>query len=64
MVVYTCDIFSNTYETLLYNFEMHWSLSGVSHLVQMKLVNCNQILSNVDENWISKFHVKREISEE
>ena len=46
------------YETLLYKYEMHWSLFGVSYLGHGKLVNCNQSLSHiVKDNWIAKFHV-------
>ena len=62
----TEDIFSRhmeTDETLLHNFEMHWSQWGVSHLGQAKLVNSNQILSQVaDQNCEAKFHMWWEYS--
>ena len=34
--------FPSAYETLLHNFEIHWSPLGVSY--------------HADENWIPKFH--------
>ena len=39
-------------ERYICNFEKHWSLWGVSHLRQVKLLNCNQILGHVkDQNY-------------
>ena len=39
---------------IVFNFERHWSVLGVSNLSQAKLLNCNQILSHdLDHEYIA-----------
>ena len=42
---------AESYQLIVYNVEMYWSLWGVSDLGAAKLVNCNQILGHAaDQN--------------